>query len=74
MPNVNNPQEASWRSMRTPQCANSAQQVTCFAPEWAVVNYVERELNKSNCITFRNEYFDDMRGNERASGRNTKGS
>jgi hypothetical protein len=26
------------------------------------VNYVEKELNKSNYITFRNEYFDDMRG------------
>ena len=30
--------------------------------EWAVVNYVEREFNKSNYITFRNEYRDDMKG------------
>jgi Putative beta-barrel porin-2, OmpL-like. bbp2 len=42
-------------------CATAAQ-LRCFAPEWAVVNYVEREFSKHDYLTIRNEYFDDMRG------------
>jgi hypothetical protein len=42
-------------------CA-TAVQLTCFAPEWAVVNYLEKELSKRNYLSIRNEYMDDMRG------------
>ena len=34
----------------------------CFAPEWAIVNYVEREFNKKDYLSIRNEYFDDIKG------------
>ena len=37
-------------------------QQSCFAPEWAIVNYVERQVGKRNYISIRNEYFDDIRG------------
>jgi hypothetical protein len=37
-------------------------QVTCFAPEWAVVNYVEKQLSKHDYLTIRNEIFDDLVG------------
>jgi hypothetical protein len=37
-------------------------QTKCFAPEWAIVNYVEKQFGKSDYLTIRNEYFDDLRG------------
>jgi hypothetical protein len=37
-------------------------QVTCFAPEWAMVNYVERQFGKKNYLSIRNEVFDDIKG------------
>jgi hypothetical protein len=37
-------------------------QVTCYAPEGAIVNYTEKEFNKSNYLSIRDEYFDDIRG------------
>lgn len=37
-------------------------QIVCFAPEWAIVNYLERQVGKKDYITIRNEYFDDIRG------------
>ena len=37
-------------------------QQSCFAPEWAIVNYVERQVGKRNYISIRNEYFDDIKG------------
>ncbi len=37
-------------------------QTKCFAPEWAIVNYVEKKLSKSDYLTLRNEYFDDIKG------------
>ena len=42
-------------------CATPAQ-VTCFAPEWAIVNYVERQFGKHDYLSIRNEYMDDIRG------------
>jgi hypothetical protein len=36
--------------------------LTCTAAEEAVVNYVERQFNKHNYLTIRNEFFDDMEG------------
>jgi hypothetical protein len=35
---------------------------SCFAPEWAIVNYVERQLSKKDYLSVRNEYFDDIKG------------
>lgn len=38
------------------------EELTCFAPEWAVLNYTNRQLGKKDFISFRNEYFDDIKG------------
>jgi len=35
---------------------------TCFAPETAVVNYVEHEFNIHNYLSVRNEFVDDIKG------------
>lgn len=40
----------------------SAGEKTCFAPEVAVVNYVEHEINTHNYISIRNEFVDDIKG------------
>jgi hypothetical protein len=63
VPNVNNPSASSLliRNANGAVC-NSTQQLTCFAPEWSIANYVERQINKSNYLTFRNEYFNDIKG------------
>lgn len=37
-------------------------EVRCYAPEWAIVNYVERRFGKKDYLSIRNEYFDDIRG------------
>src|SRR5262245_21424832 len=41
-----------------------AGQDSCFAPDWAVANYVEKQLSPrgKDYISIRNEYFDDIRG------------
>lgn len=41
---------------------NSDTAFTCYAPEWAMVNYLERQFGVHNYITIRNEYFDDIAG------------
>jgi hypothetical protein len=35
---------------------------TCFAPEAAVLNYLEREFNTHNYPSIRNEFVDDIKG------------
>jgi hypothetical protein len=62
-PNVLNPAASSLLETNANGafCATGAQ-LTCFAPEWAVVNYVEKEFSKHDYLTIRNEYMDDMRG------------
>lgn len=35
---------------------------TCFAPEVAVVNYVEDKINTHNYLSIRNEFVDDIKG------------
>lgn len=40
----------------------SAGERTCFAPETAVVNYLEREFNQHNYLSIRNEFVDDIKG------------
>jgi hypothetical protein len=41
-------------------CAPGEQ--ACFAPEWAITNYVERQFGKHDTLSIRNEYFDDIKG------------
>jgi hypothetical protein len=37
-------------------------QVSCFAPAWAIVNYQNFKISKTDFFITRNEYFDDTRG------------
>lgn len=37
-------------------------QVRCFAPEWAVVNYLQREMSPHDYISIRNDVLDDLKG------------
>jgi hypothetical protein len=37
-------------------------QVTCYAPEWSILNYVVDKLGPKDYLTFRVELFDDLRG------------
>ncbi len=62
-PNVNNPAAAPLliTNSNGAACANVAA-VTCFAPEWSSVVYVNRQLSKRDALIFRTEYFDDLRG------------
>jgi hypothetical protein len=62
-PNVLNPAAASFLETNAngAVCA-TATQLTCYAPEWAVVNYLERQFSKRDYLTIRNEYMNDMRG------------
>ena len=63
VPNVNNPAAASLLQTNAngAVCDNAAE-LTCYAPEWSIVNYVEKQYGKHDYLTIRNEYFDDMRG------------
>jgi len=40
----------------------AAGQLTCFAPEYAAVNYVNREINSKLMIGFRSDILDDKKG------------
>jgi hypothetical protein len=62
-PNVNNPAASSLLiNGANGAICNHAYEVTCYAPEWAIVNYQEYQISAHNYISIRNEYFDDMRG------------
>jgi hypothetical protein len=63
VPNVNNPAAASLleTGANGAVCAN-ATVLTCYAPEWAVLNYVEKQLTPKDYLSIRNEYFDDIAG------------
>ena len=37
-------------------------QITCFAPAWAIVNYQNFKISKTDYFVLRNEYFDDVKG------------
>ncbi|MGP0072343.1 MAG: TonB-dependent receptor, partial [Bryobacteraceae bacterium] len=39
-----------------------AGEIRCFAPEWAAVNYVERQLNAKNYLSIRSDFLDDIKG------------
>ena len=40
----------------------AAEETTCNAPEWAVVNYINREINAKLMIGFRSDYLNDKKG------------
>jgi hypothetical protein len=40
----------------------SAGQVRCFAPELAVVNYVEKQFSAKNYLSIRTDFLDDIKG------------
>jgi hypothetical protein len=38
-------------------------QLRCYAPDWAIVNYLEKDFNHHHdALNIRNEYVDDIRG------------
>jgi hypothetical protein len=62
-PNVNNPAAASLLEPGANGAyCNRASELTCFAPEWAILNYVNRQMGKKNFISIRNEFVDDLKG------------
>lgn len=62
-PNINNPAGAAQIQINAngAVCRN-AYEVTCFAPDWAMLNYTNRQFGKRDFITWRNEFFNDIRG------------
>src|SRR5579864_5535292 len=62
-PNVTNPAAAALLVTNSNGAVcNNTSELTCFAPEWATVAYVNYEFSKRNFISVRNEYFDDLKG------------
>ena len=62
-PNVNNPDAAGLiLTNANGAVCNRPEELTCFAPDWATVHYLNRQLSKKDYISLRNEYFNDMRG------------
>jgi len=59
-----NPRSPQRCVLQPPSAADHAVcgQTKCFAPEWAIVNYLEKKLSRSDYLSLRNEYFDDVRG------------
>ena len=46
-----------------PKLGAAQQSATCFAPEWAVTNYVEHNFwHNTASLNIRNEYVDDIKG------------
>lgn len=63
VPNVRNPAAAPLLEVGANGAyCNSTTELTCYAPEWAVLNYVEKELSTKNYISIRNEYVNDSKG------------
>jgi hypothetical protein len=63
VPNVDNPAAASLleTGANGAHCVSSTA-LTCFAPEWAIVNYLEKEFSAHDYLSIRNEFFDDIVG------------
>jgi hypothetical protein len=65
VPNLNNPSPAAASIVETGAngafCSNTTG-LTCYAPDMAVVNYVNRQLSKKDFISIRNEFFNDLVG------------
>lgn len=37
-------------------------QITCYAPEWAAVNYLQREFSTRNFLSLRTDFLNDLKG------------
>jgi len=62
-PNVNNPAgQGLLENGANGAVCNQLYEVTCYAPEWAIVNYVEEKLGPKDYLSFRTEFFDDIKG------------
>jgi hypothetical protein len=62
-PNVNNPAAASLLiTNANGAVCNNPGVLTCFAPEWSTVLYVNRQFSRKDALILRTEYFDDLRG------------
>jgi len=62
-PNVNNPAAVSLLVTNSNGAVcNNTSELTCFAPEWSTIAYLNRQLSKKDFISFRTEYFDDLKG------------
>jgi hypothetical protein len=63
VPNVANPAAAALleNGANGAVCTTTAD-LTCYAPETALVNYVNRQLSKKDFFSIRNEFFNDMTG------------
>jgi hypothetical protein len=44
------------------QYCNRPDELTCNAPDWATVQYLNRQFGKKDYISLRNEYFNDLKG------------
>ena len=42
--------------------ARPRSQLTCYAPEWTILNYTSGKLKSHDFIALRDEFFDDLRG------------
>jgi hypothetical protein len=63
VPNLNNPAAKSLLiNGANGAFCNNTTELTCFAPETAVLNYIEKQFSAKNYLTFRNEFFDDIKG------------
>jgi hypothetical protein len=62
-PNVNNPSgQAMLITGANGAICKSLDQVTCYAPDYAIVNYQEYQASKHDYVSIRNEFFDDFVG------------
>jgi hypothetical protein len=62
-PNVDNPAgQALLITGANGAICKTLEQVTCYAPDYAIVNYIEYQTGKHDYLSFRNEFFDDFVG------------
>jgi hypothetical protein len=63
VPNVNN---AVGRTLLETNAngavCDRASEITCFAPSYAIVNYLENQLSAHDYLSIRNEFLDDFKG------------
>lgn len=63
VPNVNNPAASALiQTNANGAVCDSSRQLTSFAPENAVVNYLEKQLSPKDYISIRDEIFADQKG------------
>ena len=67
VPNATNPSSASLiQTNANGAVCRTISEVSCYAPSYATVNYTSRQLGKKDFITFRNEFFNDLKGQRTA--------